>query len=86
MLLLDTTGDDAVFSVDTLEILATLASQRAYHQYFSGESTLDAEGTWGGKLEVSANELVDVVGWIFHINFFFLLVKRIALVMRWSLL
>lgn len=73
MLLLDTTGDDAVLSVDTLEVLTTLASQRAYHQNFSGESTLDAEGAWGGKLEVSANELVDVVGWIFHIITFFLL-------------
>lgn len=73
LLLLDAAGDDAVFSVDTLEVLAALASERAYHQDFSGVSALDAEGTWSSELVVSANELVDVVGWIFHC-FFFLLV------------
>lgn len=71
-LLLDATRDDAVFSVDALEVLAAFASQRAYHKDFSCESSLDAEGTWSGVLVMSSDKFIDVVGWIFHLFVWFL--------------
>ena len=82
-LLLDTTRDDAVLSVDTLEVLAALASERPYHQDFLGVLAIDVEGTRSGELAVSSDKFVYIIYWIFH---FLTFVSLIALVMRWSLL